>query len=371
MKRLFIFCLGILMLVFSTNICWAAPWVTADAAVLIDANTGQVLFGKNLYQKRPPASTTKILTGIMALEMGKPNEVVIASRRAAHTEGSSIYLTEGEKLILDQIVQGALMKSGNDACVAIAEHIAGSVEEFAQLMNIKAKLLGAGNSNFVNPHGLPDERHYTTAYDLAVIARYAMQNKRFAEIVGQKEKQIDWYGQTWKRKLVNTNDLLWRYIWAEGIKTGTTRAAGQCLVSSASKDCRKLIAVVLRSGDRYGDSERLFEYGFDNFTYQQVAVAGEYYGSADVENGIAPKVQLAFKKDLGVLVAEDRTASLEKELVIDRPVHAPVKAGQGVGWMLAKVDGKVVSRVELVALNDVLENTWLNRVKLWFDGFFS
>ncbi|KNZ69321.1 serine-type D-Ala-D-Ala carboxypeptidase [Thermincola ferriacetica] len=354
----------IFLLKANTCLAWQ-PAVSADAAVLMDANTGQVLYAKNAHKRRPPASTTKILTGILALDMGNPAETVVVSPRAAAVGESSIYLSAGEKLTLDELIQGALMKSGNDACAAIAEHIGGSIEMFSQLMNLKAKMLGAWNSNFINPHGLPAKNHYSTAYDLALIARYAMQNQRFAEIVAQKEKEIDWYGQSWNRHLKNTNKLLWRYIWADGIKTGTTKAAGQCLVSSASKDCRKLIAVVLKSGDRYGDSIQLFEYGFNNYYYQQVAVAGEYFGYADVQNGLYPKVQLAFKSDLGVLVPKDRPGSLEKRLVLERKPQAPVKAGQTLGWMEVNIDRQRVGRVELVALNEVPENSLKNRVLSW------
>lgn len=368
MKGFRIIC-TLLILALTGGTCWGGDiHLSADAAVLMDARTGQVLLAKNPHKRRPPASTTKILTGIIALEMGKLDEVVEVSPRAAAVGESSIYLDAGEKLTLNELVQGALMKSGNDACAAIAEHVGGDIETFAQLMNFKARVLGAWNSNFINPHGLPNDNHFTTAYDLGMIARYAVKNQRFSEIVSQKEQEIDWYGQSWNRHLKNTNKLLWSYIWADGIKTGTTRAAGPCLVSSASKDNRRLIAVVLNSGDRWGDSVRLFEWGFNNFYYQQVAVAGEYYGEIKVDNGLAAKAHLAFKEGYGVLVPRDNPKALEKRLVLKRKVKAPVKAGQTLGWMETVVNGEKVGKVELVAIKDIPEDTLINKLLYWFQG---
>ena len=185
--------LVIVLLVFSlNNYVTANSFVTAESAVLIDARTGQVLYSKNSHQPRPPASTTKIMTGILAIENGNLTEQVTASKRAAYEGGSSIYLTPGEKLTLEELIYGLLVKSGNDAAVAIAEYIGGDIENFAAMMNFKAKQIGALNTNFQNPNGLPQEGHLTTAYDLAQIARYGLTNNFFARVVATRKKRISW-----------------------------------------------------------------------------------------------------------------------------------------------------------------------------------
>ncbi|QGG48229.1 D-alanyl-D-alanine carboxypeptidase family protein [Heliorestis convoluta] len=239
----------------------ALPSVTADAVILIDADTGEILYERASMEPRPPASTTKIVTAILGYEMGDPEEETIVSQRAGTTGEASIHLFPGEKVTLGDLLTGALIRSGNDACVAIAEHLAGSEEFFTLWMTTKARLLGARSSQFYNPHGLPHKKHHSSAYDLAVIAYYAIQNPSFAATVKQKYGHLD-HREGWPREIRSTNRLLWNYPYADGIKTGTTRAAGACLVASATKEDRHLIAVVLHSDDRVGDTMRLFEYGF-------------------------------------------------------------------------------------------------------------
>jgi len=339
--------------------------ISADAAILMDAQTGQVLYAKNPFKKRPPASTTKVITAILAIETGKLNEMVTVSRKAAGVEGSSIYLSPGEVLSLSDLLYGALLRSGNDACTAIAEHIGGSVEKFAVLMNMKAMTLGAVNTHFVNPHGLPDKDHYTCAYDLGLIARHALKNQTFSEIVSTRDKVIDWPGKNWDRKLENTNWLLWRYLWAEGVKTGTTSEAGQCLISSARKDNRELVAVVLRSGDRWTDSIRLFEYGFNHFEYSQVAVAGAKFGKYRVRNGQREEVPVLFAKDLGILVPLEEAGAVEKRVLADSYPAAPVKKGQVLGAVSYFVNDSFAGTVNLVAGADIERQGLLDRFINW------
>ncbi len=339
--------------------------VSADAAILMDARTGQVLYAKKPLEKRPPASTTKVLTALTAIETGSLRDMVKVSKRAAGTEGSSIYLTEGEILTLSDLLYGALMKSGNDACVAIAEHIAGSLDSFALLMNTKALAMGALNTHFTNPHGLPDKDHYTCAYDLALIARHALENRKFSEIVATRDKVIDWPGKEWDRKLHNTNKLLWSYLWADGVKTGTTNAAGQCLIASASKDNRRLIAVVLHSGDRWGDCIRLFEYGFSHYEYSQVAVAGEQYRMLQVQNGIAESVPAVYSSDLGILIPSNDPKALEIRPEIKNYPIAPLKKGQVIGFVNYYINGRYTGKVNLVAGCEVKEQKPWHRLLRW------
>lgn len=238
------------------------PSIRAAAAVLMDFQSGKMLFSKNLYTVRPPASTTKIMTAVLAIEKGKLEDFIWVGPRAAGKRGSSMHLSRGERRTLEELLYGLLLPSGNDAAVAIAEHIAGSEWQFARMMTEKARQIGLKNTGFQNASGLPAYGHYTTAYDLAVLTRYALKNPVFARIVGTKTKTVPGPGKGRTRRLKNNNRLLWNYKYATGVKTGYTRNAGSCLVASATKNGATLIAVILRSTNRYPEAEKLFEYGF-------------------------------------------------------------------------------------------------------------
>lgn len=338
---------------------YGQPVVSADAAVLMDINTGQVLYAKNPFKRRPPASTTKIMTGLLALEYGDLKTPVIVSKRAARTGGSSMYLQAGQTLPMSDLLYGALLSSGNDACEAIAEHIAGGIESFARIMNMRALAIGAMDTHFVNPHGLPDDEHYITAYDLALIGREAFRNRVFADIVSTKTKNVDFPGDNNDRRLKNTNRLLWKYQWAEGVKTGTTGAAGPCLVSAAVKDNRQLLAVVLYSGNRWDDSIEMFEYGFNRFEYQQVAVSAAEFGSYRVLNGNRDVVPVAYSGDLGILVPRDDPKALETRVTLNSYLTAPIAKGQILGSVSYLVNNSVAGTVDLVSPVEVKpEGVW-------------
>lgn len=372
MKKVkWIICITITVII----VCTGAPVlaadqidVSADAAILMDAKTGQVLFSKNPFKKRPPASTTKVITALLAIETGRLTDKVTISRTAARTEGSSMYLREGEVFTLSDLLYGALLNSGNDACVAIAEHVAGSVENFAVLMNMKALALGALNTHFVNPNGLPNQDHYTCAYDLALFARRALGNSTFSNIVSTKDKVIDLPAPNWDRRLQNTNQLLWRYLWADGIKTGTTSAAGQCLISSASKGSRQLLAVVLRSGDRWNDSIRMFEYGFNNFEYKQVSVTGAKFGFCAVTDGKEKEVPAVYSGDLGVLVPAGGEVEVEQRVSLPPSVSAPVTKGQVLGSVSYYANDRFAGRVNLLAGQNVNKQGFFDRFYDWWEA---
>ncbi|WP_049754118.1 D-alanyl-D-alanine carboxypeptidase family protein [Heliomicrobium modesticaldum] len=255
-------CLSPFLLLGGPALCSASPQVTADAAVLMDAETGRILFERQAHQPRPPASTTKIVTALLGFEFGDLEDEVIISQKAGSTGEASINLFPGERVALGDLLTGALVRSGNDACVAIAEHIAGSEEFFTLWMTAKSRIIGGRSSQFFNTNGLPHKHHWSSAYDLAVVTREAMRRPEFAATVRSRRATLK-NRQGWPKEIKNTNALLWSYPFADGVKTGTTRAAGACLVASATKNNRQLIAVVLHSDDRFGDSLRLFEYGFN------------------------------------------------------------------------------------------------------------
>jgi len=264
MRRQMVLLLFIIIFIWG-NTAWAAmvpPQIDAEAAVLIVANTKQVLFEKNPYDIMYPASTTKIMTLITALEKGNPNSIVTVSSSAATCDGSSLDLHTGDKLSLNNAMTGMMLVSGNDAAEAIAEKVAGSIPAFVSMMNVNAQKIGALSTHFSNPHGLPDPyNHYTTAYDLALITAYGMQNKDFAKIVSSRDYDVSFLNGK-KIHVSNTNKLLKTYPGANGIKTGYTDAAGDCLVAGANRGGVQLIAVLLNDDYRWDDAAKLLDYGF-------------------------------------------------------------------------------------------------------------
>lgn len=234
--------------------------VSAQNAILINQTTGDVLYEKNAYNKQSIASITKVMTAIIAIESSHMDDTVKASRNAIHTEGSSIYLEEGEEMLLRDLVYGLMLRSGNDASVAIAEHIGGSEEGFVYIMNEKARWLGMTDTNFTNPHGLEEDNHYSTAYDMAILMKYAMQNQEFKEISSTSMYTAESRSYGWKNK----NKLLTHlYPHSTGGKTGFTSKAGRTLLSTAEKNGHQLIAVTLNAPDDWNDHIQLFNYGFN------------------------------------------------------------------------------------------------------------
>lgn len=258
--------LVIILLVLSVWCAWPAwadqtePQITAEAAVVMDLHTGKVLYQRAAGEKRPPASLTKVMTAYLTLQIGDLQQVATVSEYAASTGESTLNLKSGERITVENLLYSALLRSANDSCVAIAETIAGDEDKFIEMMNLKAKLLGCKNTTFCNTNGLPDEEHYSSAYDLALITRAAMQEDLFRYIVQQKEWVIHWEGKR-TQKVKNTNRLLVEYPGAIGVKTGTTNAAGQCLIAVAAREEREVIAVVLKSKNRFYDATILLDYG--------------------------------------------------------------------------------------------------------------
>ncbi len=238
------------------------PQITAEAAVLMDMDTGQVLYGKSEHQRRPPASLTKVMTGYIATKQyDQMQQEVVVSKQAAQTGESSLNLKENDILFFEELLYGAMLKSANDACVAIAEHLWGSEETFVDHMNLQACLLGCANTKFQNTNGLPADEHYSSAYDLALMSRAAMQVPQFAQIVQTQKHTVLWQDGR-KRLSHNTNRLLKEYPGVIGVKTGTTNEAGQCLIAVAEKGGKRLVVVVLKSKNRFYDAKVLFDYAF-------------------------------------------------------------------------------------------------------------
>ncbi|NKI19861.1 D-alanyl-D-alanine carboxypeptidase [Paenibacillus dendritiformis] len=251
------------------------PAIHAKAAALIDVASGRILYSRNGEEPLPMASTTKIMTAIVAIESGKLSDVVKTSKRAFAKEGSSLYLRRGEEMSLHHLLYGLMLRSGNDAAVAIAEHVGGSEEGFVYMMNQKAEMLGLEKTQFRNPHGLDADGHYTTANDLARLSAYALHNPTFQEIVRTKVKTVPNPNANWDYKWTNKNKMLQLYEGADGVKTGYTSKALRCLVSSATRHGQQLAVVTLNDGNDWLDHTRLLDYGFSAFPAVPLIAKGD------------------------------------------------------------------------------------------------
>lgn len=330
------------------------PQIVGKAGVLIDMASGAVLYDKNMLQQLPPASTTKVLTGIIALEKGNLDDMVTASKEAEMTEPSSIFLLEGEQVKLEDLVWALMLNSANDAAVAIAEHLGGSVEGFSKIMNSSARAFGAKNSNFVNPNGLPDENHLTTAYDLAMIARHAMQNERFREIVAAPKKTIERQRPDGIKHLFNHNKLLKRYEGATGIKTGYTIKAQQCLIASAKRGDQEFIAVVLGSqgSNIWTDASSLLDYGFENFASSVLMRDGEKLAPVNIKGGTR-ELKVVASRGFAISHLKGQAITPEKEIAVNSNLEAPIQAGKVVGKVTFKMGNEPIGTIDLVAAESV------------------
>lgn len=339
------------------------PRVSADAAILMDKDTGQLLYTKNAFAKKHPASTTKVMTAIVTLENADLNQVVEVNKRAAMVNvGSTIDLQAGDRLLLKDLLRAALISSANDAAVAIAYHVGGTEKSFVSMMNRKAKLLGAFDTHFVNTNGYTNRRHYSTAYDLAVISRYAMTFPAFREIVATRETEIHWLNRERVMALVNTNRLLPWYPGANGIKTGTTRAAGGCLIASATRNGRELLAVVLDSYRRYSDAAALLDYGFSQF-YKFNIKKGQVYREISIEGGKQERLPLVAGGEIQLNVSLKELPLLKRVIIIDRKPVAPVVEGEKMGRLIVYLRGLEVTSIDLLAGETVRAKPFWQR--LW------
>ncbi len=342
----------------------ALPEISAEAAVILDWNSGRLLYAKNPHLPRPMASTTKIMTALVALEKGALEDTVIISTRAAHTGGYSIWLEEGEKKTLEELLLGLMLRSGNDAAVAIAEHIAGSVEAFAQLMTARARELGARKTVFKNPHGLHDPEHYTTALDLARIAAHAMGIQEFRRIIATPKALIAWPGQPWDRFLYNQNKLFELYTGAEGIKTGWTTPAGRCFVGAAREGNRRLISVVFNAPQMWEDTTLLLDYGFKEFDYKKVIGKGQHLKSAAVSRGDDEKVKVIAGNSFSYPLKD---ATEEKKVtyqfVIDEPLKAPLRNKERIGELKICFGQETVGVIDLLAGQEIKKRGWWGRLQ--------
>lgn len=325
----------------------ASLGVSAASAVLIEQKSGRVLFEKDAHTKRRIASITKIMTAILAIESGKMNKYVKVSEQATRAEGSSVYLKPGEKLKLNDLVYGLMLRSGNDTAVAIAEYVGGSVDGFAYLMNQKAKEIGMYNTHFANPHGLDDyENHYSTAYDMAILMQYAMKNKTFQKISGTKLYRAPNPTESWDREWKNKNRLLSKYKYCTGGKTGYTKRAKRTLVTTATKGDMSLIAVTLNGPDDWNDHISMYENGFKGFDMFEVLSEGKI----DLGKPKEYKNHLYVKKSIIYPATSSETTLFSVKYKLFKPDKKwgpSKKTEQIVGKAAVYLDGRVVQETPI------------------------
>jgi D-alanyl-D-alanine carboxypeptidase (penicillin-binding protein 5/6) len=347
------------------------PDIQAKAAVLIDESSGRVLFAKNPHQRLPQASTTKMMTCLLVIENGDLDKEVKISKYAAETGESSIWLEEGEVLTREDLLYALMLASANDAAVALAESVAGSEEKFVELMNKRARELKLNNTHFINPHGLDADGHYSSAYDLALLAREGLSNELFSSVVTTMERCVPWSGHPWDRYLYNRNRLLTTYKGARGVKTGYTSNAGLCLVGAAQRGKLKLISAVMNSPNVYDDTQKLLDYGFSKFE-AVVVEESKQVPDVKVKKGTKTSVRIMPEREVVVAVLPEEKEQLSFKLEIPDQLEAPVKMGEVVGKGKVFLNGKELTEIDYMAQEAVPRKPpiW-TRFFNWLKSIFS
>lgn len=344
----------------------APPPVKGKAYILIDVNSGKIIAEQNSDTKLPPASLTKMMTlyvisNALHNEQIHLNDSVRISKEAWQAPGSRMFVKEGQQVTIKELMKGIIVDSGNDACVAMAEHLGGSEQGFSDIMNQEAQALGMANSHFTDSNGLPNENHYTTAKDLAILGRALIND--FPEYYGfYKQKWFSFNGI----RQPNRNRLLWRDEQVDGIKTGHTDEAGFCLVSSAQRDGMRLLAVVLgepSDGSRADDSQRLLNYGFRFFETHQIYKANQPIVTLPVYKGTADTLQIGVFKPLLITIPSGQYQRLGLKTKVKQNLEAPIQKGDKIGELIIEFENKVVDTQPLYALNSIEPGGFFLRMK--------
>lgn len=327
------------------NVLSDTPTVSAEAAVL--TADGEVVWSKNADERLPMASTTKIMTALVAIENSDISREIQVDPKACGVEGSSVYLSAGETLTLEELLYALMLESANDAAAAIACAVAGSEEGFAAMMNETAARLELTNTHFMNPHGLDDPEHYTTARDLARLTAHALKNETFATIVSTYRKTIPLHGDEGARMLLNHNRLLKQYDDVIGVKTGFTKRSGRCLVSAAERDGLTLIAVTLNAPDDWNDHRNMQEYGFAHYALRTLAKAGERCAEIACPGAPDGKITVSNREELSLCLKKD--AEVTRAVEAPHYVFPPVRRGDVIGRVVFSCDGTEIGSLPLYA----------------------
>lgn len=354
------------------------PQIAATSYILMDAQSGNIIIEEDSHKKVPPASLTKMMTAYIVekeIDQGRVSlqDQVPISVKAWQTGGSKMFIKEGTRVSLEDLLKGVIIQSGNDASIALAEHIAGSESAFADIMNQQALLLGMRNTNFENSTGLPSENHYSTAYDMALLAR---------AIILDYPEQYGWYAEKYftynNIRQPNRNRLLWRDKTVDGLKTGHTEEAGYCLVASAARDDMRLISAVMGSSSenaRAQETQKLLSYGFRYYETHTLYQAGNPLIESKVWFGTSEQVQLGLAKNVVLTIPRGQKNNLKAELIVEPVVKAPVNLGQKFGRLEVKLKDEVLISQDLISLEAIPEAGFFKRIwdaiKLFFAGLFA
>lgn len=361
------------------------PKINSRAAVVIDRDTKEILYGKNENDKKLMASTTKIMTAMTVIQNTNLDNIVEISKKAAATGGSRLKLKAGDKISVKDLLYGLMLRSGNDAAVALAEYVGGNIEEFANLMNLNAESLGLNNTHFITPHGLDSEEHYTTAYELAIITDYALHNQVFSEIVNTKTITININGQS--RVINNTNELLGNLNGVYGVKTGFTNGAGRCLVTSIKRDNLDVICIVLGADtkkDRTRDSVRLIEYVFNNYktisldkkidqefkNWNQINIK-----RINIDKGESNKLNLVIEREsITYPIFKNTEDEIKIKIESNLSLKAPVKARTKIGLIKVLYREKVIKEIDIINTNEIRKkrvNTYISEFISKYNTYFE
>lgn len=343
------FLLIILIFIPSIALAKAPPAISGKNAIAIETSSGRIIYEKNSFDTANIASTTKIMTAIVAIENNSLDEIVTVSKNAVNTPGSSVDLKENDKIKLSELLYGLMLNSGNDAAVAIAEHTAGSVSNFTELMNKKAMEIGALNTHFVTPHGLDRESHYSTAYDMAIIAQYALKNPIIQKLVSTQYYTMSFINGKYTN-LKNTNPLLSFYQGITGMKTGYTGLAGKCLVASAKRDGLEIIVVTLgepSSKLRISDTVKILDYCFENYKIYDLRELYPINFSINVKKAIQNSFIPVYSEGVYLPLSEDEKESIKIKKYIDKDLIAPINANKNIGKVQFKIGEDVIGEAEL------------------------
>lgn len=363
-KKIFMFMLIFIVVFSSFNNCFAEEKLDIDAnsAILIDYHTGKVIYEKEPEKKVPPASITKIMTLLLSMEALYDNKINLSdeveiSSYASGMGGSQLWLEEGEVQTVDNLLKAICLRSANDASVALAEHISGSEEIFVKRMNKRGNELDMKNTHFTNCTGLPEEGHYTSALDVALMSAELLKHKNIYDWITVYMDEIEVGKNKDKiQSLVNTNRLIKDFPGATGIKTGSTQEAGFCLAGSAKENNLELISVVMgceTSNVRFEDSIKLLEYGFANYDSITIGKKGDIVARRPIHKGSSESIELVLEKDCHILRSKGFNENIEKKVMLPDFIEGPLEKGEEIGKLVIKIDGKEIDKINLVSKSKV------------------
>lgn len=378
-RRIISICLFVIF-VFNSTFAYGDVNITSKSALLMDFSTGKIIFAQNENEKLAPASLTKIMTLLIAMESIDNSRIslddkVYVSEHAASVKGSTAFLDEGESQTVENLIKAVAIRSANDASVALAEHILGSEESFVKYMNERASQLGMNNTNFTNASGWPDPNLYSTAFDVGLMSRELMKHDKIHKYltvymedlaVGKSKSSI--------QTMVNTNRLIKDYEGANGIKTGSTSEAGHCVSGSAIRDGLHLISVIMggqNSKVRFDEAKMLLDYGFANFESIAIGKGGDLIATIPIEKGGANLLEIVLERDSLALLAKGKKANMEKSYNYPESIKAPIRLGEVVGEMIVTIDGTEVDRINLISNTEIKRGSYGSILKKTIKNFIT